>query len=812
MSVGAATLSLGLAATAAVICALASAATAIAAGNAPVKQVIVSHIGREADQTTKGGICTVSSGDVCQHAKVGSEAGAFEFTKSVAGGPAPEGNVYVADGGNNRVQELTASGEFVLMFGRHVNATTGGDVCTETEILTKGVKCQKGEVGGQAGALASPGAVAVDPSDGSVYVSESSHERVDKYTSAGVFVWTIGKEVNKTTKANFCSQKEIENEGVECQAGVFVGLGVTEHGVFVFPASIAVGPGHTLYVGDEHRVQEFDGEGKWVAEISTPLEQISTEPHSVVSMLAVDSSANVFLVYEVALATHAILEFDPSGKKIAEFDLSDSGASFGITSIAVDQADRLAVVDSDKGEAKGLLYQVEAGSGLRLITEFVTKGASSGSTSDEGIAFNGNDDLYAAASSEVVAYKHVAIGDLAVVSVNCSPGAEQETDVRLDCELLGNVDPWGVDETEVWFEWGRTSILGEVTAPPIAVPAPLADGEEEPPVDAHVPISGVRPNEVLYLRMAGEDAQVKKPEMLTSPTRSFTTASVPPRIVGELNAWFVKPSAADLAGEINPENADTTYEFQYAPVSVCQELEGCGAALHSKSVTTNVYGKVGVMLEADGLQPATEYRYRLYASNDSNQTAVNQAGEPVLPEGKFTTPAIPAPSVVTGLASGVGQSTATISGTVNPDGQEATYSFELGVYEGSQTEFGTVHSGAAGAGTVPVEEALALTDLQPGTTYAYRIAVKSNFIANETHTTEGAVGTFTTAPLSTGVVGPPAQPMLGTPHTIFPNVPAAPSKCRRGFRRSKSGKCVRAKKTKSTKNGKGKGRAGQHHQ
>ena len=64
---------------------------------------------------------------------------------------------------------------------------------------------------------------------------------------------------------------------------------------------------------------------------------------------------------------------------------------------------------------------------------------------------------------------------------------------------------------------------------------------------------------------------------------------------------------------------------------------------------------------------------------------------------------------------------AVITGAVNPDGVPAGYAFELGVYNGTSTQYTIVYSAEAGSGNTPVEESLPVTGLQPGTTYAYRI-------------------------------------------------------------------------------------------
>ena len=50
-------------------------------------------------------------------------------------------DVYVVDDRNHRVEKFGPSGEFLLMFGGHVNATTGADVCVVGE------ECQEGEEG-----------------------------------------------------------------------------------------------------------------------------------------------------------------------------------------------------------------------------------------------------------------------------------------------------------------------------------------------------------------------------------------------------------------------------------------------------------------------------------------------------------------------------------------------------------------------------------------------------------------------------------------------------------------------------------------
>ena len=723
------------------------------AAMAPVKEILSSHVGWEVDPVGKGKICTVESKDTCQPGKPSSEPGGFDYPKGVA--VAANGNVYVADANNNRVQELTAAGKFVLMFGREVNAN-------KTNVCLAGETCKAGVEGSEAGAL-EPLAVAVDPSSGNVYVAEPNHERVDEYTAAGQFILMIGKEVNQSTKANICTEKEIETEGVSCQAGAFSG----EHGAFAFPQVLAVGPTNgLLYVGDQQRVQEFEATGKYKSEI--PL-------GSSVSTLAVDQASDVYLVSEPNSPGSPIREYDPSGKEINVF-LPPNGTVF-TAAIALDPAGRLAVIESEPpvvyGEPPqrhGLLYEVGATS-LRLITEFANQ-------SERSIAFNGKDELYAVSSQpghEVIAYKPVPVGELVatagvVAPGECVPSAERETNATFDCSLTGEVDPWGVSETEAWFQWGRTPSLGEETAPAMHVPSVKKEGEEETPVKVSVPIDGVRPNETFYDELAGEDHYVKAPELLTSATASFTTPSVPPRILGEPSVAFVHPSSVMMFGELNPENTNTQYEFQYGP---CKEnnRQECPESPYTAKTTvleSPAYAEIAAALEVTGLQPATSYRYRLVAVNEKDEAAVNEAGGSVLPEGTFVTEPEPVVAARTGGVSAVTTTSAVVSGTVDPDGQASTYTFEIGVYNGADTRYGTVFSAPAGAGTAAVEERLALTGLQPGTTYAYRIAIHFGDGTISGSTATGAGLTFTTEGLPAVLVSPAPLAQMAIPPTPFP--------------------------------------------
>ena len=756
----------------------------------PVKEILTSRLGWEVNENHTN-ICHTNT-EKCQPAKFNSKPGGFENLEDVAG--APNGNIYVADKLNRRIQEFTATGEFVLMFGKEVNHK-GGDTCTKTEEN----ECQTGTASTTPGQLDVPLSATVDQ-DGNVYVGEfvfgesagqvTLGQRVQEFTANGTFVLEIGKEVNETTKGNLCTQTEA-SKGTKCTGPTLRLPGApyewgTEHGSFNFAGPGAGdilatgGEDDLLYVGDEHRVQEFEADGQWKSEITglglvtaVAVDNSCSLQEPVLTGTACESFDPDFGdVYVTSEGSNTVQRYSPTGQLLNEpitvtpaHTEPEAHAEIKIEGMAIDPDGRLALAkrenyyheEKDFKHYFGTLYHASTGT---PITEF-TIPTEFGSN---GIGFNGKDQLYAAADGhEVLDYTPVAVAELVSSPQSCVAGAERESDVTLACMLKGEVDAWGVPGTRVFFQWGSTPALGQTTAPPSVVADTKSEGEEEPFVGASAPVTGLRPNETFYYRLAGEDRNSLSPETLGAQTLSFTTPLVAPRVVGEPAASFVHYASADLFGEVNPENASTAYEFQYAPTGSCATLEGCATASQLPATRSAAYGAVGTTVEATGLKPATSYRYRLIAENEEQERAVGQ-------EGVFTTEPAPVPLAVTAAAGGVGVTGAVASGSVDPDGQAATYTFELGVYAGAETRYGVVFSGSAGSGPTPVGEAVALSGLQPGTTYAYRIAVASG-AGSDT----GEAVLFTTLGLPAVLVAPSLPALLAIPPIAFPTTTLTPT-------------------------------------
>jgi hypothetical protein len=118
------------------------------------------------------------------------------------------------------------------------------------------------------------------------------------------------------------------------------------------------------------------------------------------------------------------------------------------------------------------------------------------------------------------------------------------------------------------------------------------------------------------------------------------------------------------------------------------------------------------------------------------------------------------PTVDTGAASQVTYSSATLNGTLDPNGQSTTYYFQYGPTKayGQQTLIGGV-----AAGQSPVHVSAQITGLQPAAVYHYRLVA-----LNSAGAQSGKDRTFTTlkVPLSLAILGAPNPVPYGTAVTI----------------------------------------------
>lgn len=775
---------------------------------APSKWLLSSTVGHDVNKTkTEAGApqeernqCTVASRDECQLGVEGGGPRDFHYSEGIATSKI-NGDVYVADRANNRVQVLGSDGSFLFMFGWKVDKTTGGNVCT----AASGDECGPGEAGsGLAQQLGSGSSIAVDPSSGNVFVLDHVYHRVDEYTAGGEFVLMLGGKVNKNG-TNVCRAAEES----ECQAGQ-KGTGPGEFDELGSGGNVlTIGvEDHLLYVGDScpasleecksvatrARVQRFEANGTWVGQ--TSLDALSEE--GLVTAVAVNTPGEMFVTDSAVKGVHEVsLAGQPQTCVI-----DPGGEGHAITGIAFDAYGRLGVlehefINQNVSESHGTLYQVEgAQCGAAVGGEIAPPSGEMAYGSFEGAFYHSKPEALSFSEDE----SGSDLDRLYVVSTNgffneleiydpilfpeartCAPTEVMATSAT----LCGEVNPNSI-ETKAFFKYGPAGgALASQT--PVAL-----TGTGEAFEAFTYELTGLTPNQLYgYETWVQAESEGTLATAGGPPAASFHTSTPPPEVPGAPEVSFLTASSAVLSATLNPEHAQTSYRFQYAAcpgegLSFAQ----CGAVQSSQAQESAQYGAVTAIQGVSGLQPRTAYVYRLVAANGFEYEGSPEGGVTQGAEGHFTTSASAAPTAQTGGASGVGANTAVVSGYVNPDGAAATYAFELGVDEGAATQYGVVASGSAGAGVGAVQEAAALAGLQPGTAYSYRIRIDSGY----GHVL-GAVASFTTQGVPQLLQAPSALPLLPTPAISFPKHAGKPAagKCKKGHARNRHGKCVKHK-------------------
>ena len=189
----------------------------------------------------------------------------------------------------------------------------------------------------------------------------------------------------------------------------------------------------------------------------------------------------------------------------------------------------------------------------------------------------------------------------------------------------------------------------------------------------------------------------------------------------------VTATTAHVSGTVNALGLkEAFYRFEYS-------YDGVNWASSDTEEATGT-SPTAVSAELTDLAGNTNYQVRLAA---------------IVPGGHFNTvtqnfsTATSAPGVVTGRATDRAQTSATLNGTVNPYGFQATYHLEYGLTTdyGSRLPLASENTVGSGRNRIPVSKVV--TGLAPETTYHYRLVATSSL-----GTSAGQDRSFTTASAS----------------------------------------------------------------
>jgi hypothetical protein len=180
----------------------------------------------------------------------------------------------------------------------------------------------------------------------------------------------------------------------------------------------------------------------------------------------------------------------------------------------------------------------------------------------------------------------------------------------------------------------------------------------------------------------------------------------PPPTATTAAATSIGDSVATLNGSVNPNGSETKYLFEYGTTAsygskTSEASAGAGSSPVEKGQAVG------------GLSPNATYHYRVVATNENPDPAYGA-------DQTFRTTGPPTVSIGAAVPDPSGKAAA-LNATINPNGHGTTYQFEYG----KTSSYGSnvpLTPASVGSGTSPVNVSEALTGLEPGTTYYYRVA------------------------------------------------------------------------------------------
>jgi hypothetical protein len=171
--------------------------------------------------------------------------------------------------------------------------------------------------------------------------------------------------------------------------------------------------------------------------------------------------------------------------------------------------------------------------------------------------------------------------------------------------LNGTVDPDGAGEATCRFEWGTSTSFGNVAA---CEPEGVAEGDA--PVPVHATLTGLQPDTTYhYWLQATNRADGLSNPGEASQDGEFTT---PGPGVEEESVSNVAATSATLDASIDPNDAPTTYYFQYGTSTAY----GTDAPAPPGASIGAGKGEEEVARHLQGLSPGTVYHYRVVAVSE----------------------------------------------------------------------------------------------------------------------------------------------------------------------------------------------------
>lgn len=486
----------------------------------------------------------------------GSDAGQFATAGPTAVNLST-GDVYVVDTGNNRVEQFDANGTFIRTWGWGVATGAAAlETCTSS--------CQPGQAGSGDGQLNGPSGIAIDQSDGSVYVADGGNSRVEKFDASGGYLSQFG-------------------------------AGGSGDGQFAQMQGLAVDPtDRSVYVADggNNRVEKFDSTGAYVSQFGTA--GSGDGQLSFPTRVTVDSTG---LVYVLDSGNARVERYTSAGAFDTHFATSQITTP---AEIAIGPGnDHLYVAQWAPDFSEQRVIELDNAGNL-----IDTHGVGSGATNASGLALNaGSQRIYLADGFNARVF---IMDDLTPPTVTLGSVGNIQ---RNSADLSGTVNPNGAPDVSWHFEISSD----DVNWSPTDGDQDAGSGTSDVPVNTTA--SGLIPNTTYYVRLVAHHTY--NAPVISSETQFTTALPLPPDVTTE-PANDLSTTHATLRGVLNPNQGPTTYSFEYGTTTSYGTTVPVGGA-----PDPNFFARtepIELVQRINGLTPGVTYHYRMVASNAGGTT------------------------------------------------------------------------------------------------------------------------------------------------------------------------------------------------
>ena len=197
-----------------------------------------------------------------------------------------------------------------------------------------------------------------------------------------------------------------------------------------------------------------------------------------------------------------------------------------------------------------------------------------------------------------------------------------------------------------------------------------------------------------------------------SVVQAFTLPEPGP-LVEEQGAKDILPTSVSLTATINPENKETTYQFEYGTTP------SYGQSTSIKTLAASGFEGEATAIQVDELLPETTYHFRVVARNHCNPSVPTEECTTEGQDQTFTT--LPAVAIGAQWSTAVAANSASVHAELDPLGVEAEAWLEYGTNE---TYGKVVPLATLGNGFGFISRKALLTGLQATTIYHYRFVAR----------------------------------------------------------------------------------------